>query len=264
MIISDKYKFVFIEVPFTGSTAISAALRSDYDGKAIKFKYRNKYDNKHANYSEWMHVAKRDNKDYFIFASVRNPLDVIVSDYIKMKNDHNNEWNNPKERYENGGWITKDLLSKYTDIHDYNMDFSTYFMKYNHGIYVNWNLVGYSYFDYVIKFENLNNDFQEVLKYLSITSKGPLLMVNKTENKERFETYFTSNTRVRAVSVFGPYMQCWGYKFPNNWEIKKIDYYSNFKYRILNYAVNTMSRKILLNPYSPYISKIKKMVTYKK
>jgi len=57
-----------VELPHTGSKAISAELREFYDGSQIL--------RKHARYSEFLRTASLAEREYFAFSCIRNPLDV--------------------------------------------------------------------------------------------------------------------------------------------------------------------------------------------
>ena len=77
MVISHKYKYVFIELPRTATTAIVEELIKFYDGENILYK--------HSSYRELKKYYYNKYSDYFVFACVRNPLDRTVSLYEKLK-----------------------------------------------------------------------------------------------------------------------------------------------------------------------------------
>tara|TARA_R110002124_G_scaffold175649_1_gene343464 strand:- start:41 stop:211 length:171 start_codon:yes stop_codon:yes gene_type:complete len=56
MIISHKYKYLFVEVPHTGSTSISEELVANYDGHPIL--------KKHSQYIDFLRQASKEEKDY--------------------------------------------------------------------------------------------------------------------------------------------------------------------------------------------------------
>ena len=68
MIISHKYKYLFVELPLTASTAVSKELRENYDGESILYK--------HATYHEFLKIASPEEKKYFVFSGMCNPLDM--------------------------------------------------------------------------------------------------------------------------------------------------------------------------------------------
>src|SRR5690242_2440526 len=108
MVISDKYKYVFVELPLTGSTAISNELCEMYDGKKIL--------RKHSKYQEFLEVAKEEQKKYFVFSGIRNPMDLVVSEFLKKKNNHKQRYTTPSEWRRNGGTLSDKELQLYKEI----------------------------------------------------------------------------------------------------------------------------------------------------
>ena len=213
MVISHKYKYVFVEFYRTGSTAISAELCELYGGEKILCK--------HSRYHEFLKTATPEEKKYFVFSSIRNPMDTLATGYSKLKNDHKGRYTNPKEWRVNGGLITNQNLKIFRDIKDNNMSFADYFKKYYKLPYDNWTSVAHRHFDYIIFFENIQEDFAKVLKKLHIQQVRPLPVVNKTTGKENYLKYYTPDIRGRSIFIFGPFMQKWGYEFPKEWSNKK-------------------------------------------
>src|SRR5690606_30771815 len=121
MIVSHKYKYVFVEVPHTGSHSVSQQLLEHYAGEQTL--------RHHGNITLFLSRASREEKSYFKFATVRNPLDTAVTDYTKMLGNHKGQFTNPEMLLENGGFITKQHLEEFHFIHANNADFPTFFKK---------------------------------------------------------------------------------------------------------------------------------------
>ena len=77
MVISHYYKYIFIETPQTGCSAIRNELLENYKGEIIL--------NKHSVYSEFLASASKEEREYFAFSSIRNPLDKHTSSFLKLK-----------------------------------------------------------------------------------------------------------------------------------------------------------------------------------
>ena len=122
MIISHKYKFVFIGLPFSASSAISKELYLQYEGIP--------YLRKHSLHHEFEKVATKIEKDYFVFAVLRNPMEIVVTAYEKMKANSKGNFTNPDLFSENGGHITKKLREKFNFIHDNKASFQEYFLNF--------------------------------------------------------------------------------------------------------------------------------------
>jgi hypothetical protein len=99
MIISHKYKFLFIGLPFSASSAISKELYLQYEGQPFL--------RKHSLYHEFKKVASKKEQGYFVFAVLRNPMEIVVSMYEKMRANAKGNFTNPTLFAENGGHITK-------------------------------------------------------------------------------------------------------------------------------------------------------------
>jgi len=211
MVVSNKYKYIFVELPLSGSTAISNELCELYDGKKIL--------RKHSKYQEFLKVATDEQKRYFIFSGIRNPMDLVVSEFLKIKNNHKQRYTTPSEWRRNGGTLSDENLRLYDEITKNNLSFADYFKKYFRLPYDNWSSAAHKKFDFVIRFENLRSDFSEVLKRLNIEPVRELPQINKTSEKGNFIKYYTPDIREKAVFVFGPFMKKWGYTFPAGWNL---------------------------------------------
>src|SRR5690349_8896331 len=204
MVISDTYKYVYIELYFTGSTTIRNELIELYDGKPIL--------KKHDKYHRFLQVATKEQKEYFVFSGIRNPMDMVVSEYLKLKNDPYQRFNNEENAHREKAKVHKKINSE-------NISFQQYFKENYKVPYDNWSSLSHSKFNHILRFEHLQNDFSEVLKKLNIPEKRPLPTRNKTKGKDHFLTYYTPEIRERAVFVFGPFMEKWGYSFPPEWNV---------------------------------------------
>jgi hypothetical protein len=226
LVISSEYRYVFIEIPLTASWAIHHELCAHYGGEEIL--------HKHATYPQFMRGATADQRSYFVFASVRHPLDVLVSNFTKIKTDHRDGYSNPL--------AAEKLLSDYSDlrkhqwIQAHNASFASYFSKYHRRPYSG--LIDYSAtaLDYVIRFESLQQDFSRVLEMLGIEQVQPLPIVNRTEKKKAtWQSYYTPEILGQAMKVCGPYMQRWGYDFPEGWGPHEPNWLDAVQYRFYNF-----------------------------
>lgn len=216
MIVSDKFRYVFVELPHTGTTAISAELCLNYDGREVL--------HKHATYKEFLANATQDQRRYFVFSCIRHPLDDAVTYYFKYKNalnigfdiDGNASLRYPRDlvrrmlfgyRYRRHLFVTREQVG-----------FEDFFLKYYRLPYDNWSSLSHHRFDYLLHFERLGKDFLEVLQKMDIQPIRELPVVHKTRERDAdFRSYFTPRTYQRAAFVFGPYMKKWGYTFPAEW-----------------------------------------------
>jgi hypothetical protein len=225
VIISHTHKYLFIELPRTGSTAVANELCESYDGRRIL--------KKHATYRQFLKKATEEEKGYFVFSGIRNPLDKIVSLFFKYKTNQRG-YDSP-ELYKNSNvfiaWLTK---SQFSYVQRNDADFADFFTRFYHLPYDDWSSLDHTHLDFIIHFERLEEDFAEALKRIGIESVRPLPVHNKTAQRDRdFWTYYTPGIRDRAVWVFGPYLKRWGYSFPAEWN-KEVSLASEIAYRGTN------------------------------
>jgi hypothetical protein len=184
MIISDRHKYLFLEMPYSASTATSKELIEHYNGRLV-------FNERHAPYAQFLQIATPEQRKYFVFAGIRNPLDTIVTTYLKS--------------------VRKGLLPKSTD-------FSTYFTNTYSLPYVNFVSMSARYVDFFIRFESLQTDIEECLKKMGVEQIQPLPSRNRTSEKSKhFLEYYTPDIIPRVQRVLGPYMAEWGYSFPSEW-----------------------------------------------
>jgi hypothetical protein len=210
VIISRKYRYVFVQLPHTASTAIGNELCEWYGGLSIL--------GKHSNYYEFLRGASADERTYFTFSSIRNPLDEAVTQYFWMKTNHRQVFSDPKWLRENGGWVTERDLQFYRWVQAERPDFALFLHRFYVLPYDNWSCLSHHRFDFVIRFESLVQDFARLLARLGIQQQRHLPVVNPTlERSPDFLTYYTPPAIPHAVRVFGPFMSEWGYELPAAW-----------------------------------------------
>ena len=222
MIISDRYRYVFIQTPMTGSSAVAKELVEKYEGRAIL--------SKHAVYSTFLANANNEQRKYFVFSGVRHPLDKMVSNYQKMLNNHNERFTQKlnsdprkaifqirdrwKYRRVNRGWSYEQFLQ-------------------HSKIYDEVSSLDHSKLNYVMKFETLESDFEKVLTQLGIPLVRKLPRFNATDKKEGYiEFYDSVKIRKLAVKKMGPFLENSEYSFPEDWGTCNSSNWDRFKYKI--------------------------------
>ena len=225
MIISHKYKFLFIGLPFSASSAISKELNLKYEGEP--------YLRKHSLYHEFLKKATKKEKEYFVFSVLRNPMEIVVTSYFKMKTNAKGNYTNPELFKENGGHITKHQRLKYKYIKDNNATFQQYFLKFYINPYDNLFSITLDNCDFIIQYKNIAKDYILALEKAGISNIKPLPVANKTIGKEKELTfYYSSEVKERAVTVFGPFMKKYNLDFPTNWGNVKPPLISIIKFQV--------------------------------
>jgi hypothetical protein len=207
---------VFVELPRTGSTTISRELRTHYDGVRIK--------PKHGTYYEFLKVANRDEKQYFVFSCIRNPLDETVSRYFKLKTNHKERYTNRAKRRKRRGIGERIETLFFHYVEKSGADFPTFLRTFYVLPYSNWAMLSHKTFNFVIRFENL------------LEQKRPLSVMNKTNTRASdFTQYYTPATTKRAKRVFGPFMKEWGYEFPTAWGKPHVPWWNQIEFTFFNF-----------------------------
>jgi len=211
MIISHRHNYLFVELPRTGSSAVGKELMLNYDAERI---LRN-----HATYRDFLQQASEDEKKYFVFSSVRNPLDKILSLYFKYKFDHR-KYDDPRIYQRGNPFIARLMMSQYRYVKKNDASFEDFFRRYYHLPYNDWSSLDHDKMDFVIRFEHLSQDFEKALLRIGLAPVRSLPVTNKTARRSSdFWSYYDSGIRDRAQWVFGPYFRRWNYDFPDDWEV---------------------------------------------
>jgi len=252
VIISHRHEYLFIEIPHTASTAISKELREHYAGESILYK--------HANYSEFKHQASPAEKKYFKFCAVRNPLDIVVTEYSKYRSNHREAYTRPSAWARNGGWVLDSHLDRYQYIMKHDASFEQFFAHYYTSIYHNWFLVGHAELDCIMRFERIGEDFERVLRKIGIEPVRTLPVINASQRSQELADYWTPKAYARAAHIFGPFMRQWGYRFPGDDLPPAIDWSERIRYNALEMPVNVAARIVALSPYSSMLQKISNLL----
>lgn len=209
MIVSDVHRYVFVELPRTGSSAVARELTSMYDGRRVL--------QKHSSLRDFLAVATPEQRTYFVFTAVRDPLDDAVSDYFKYVTDHRGRYSRPLP---GGRWRLVAMAQRwlFRRVARGEMEFSAFFRSTHFLPYDTMASGDRASFDFVMRFERLAADFDEALRRVGIEPIRPLPVRNVTSGRPRDHlSFYTPATIARAKWVFGPYMRQWGYRFPEAW-----------------------------------------------
>jgi hypothetical protein len=228
MIISHEHKYLFVEFPRTGTTSVSRELCQNYAGTHIL--------RKHSTYQEFLKIATPEEKQFFVFTCVRNPLDDAVSHFFKLKTDHRERYTN-REKVKNPKRLAE-VFDAYLfgHIHRHDMDFPTFFRRFYVIPYNNWSSMALKRYDYIMRFESLQDDFSCVIEQLGLDLVRPPPHRNQTtERKKEFWSYYTPEIIPRARRIFGPFMREWGYSFPRSWGEQPVSSWNQREYQFFTF-----------------------------
>ncbi|HEY7847683.1 MAG TPA: sulfotransferase family 2 domain-containing protein [Candidatus Limnocylindria bacterium] len=224
MIISHRYRYVFVELPRTGSSAVRRELRELYDGVPVL--------HKHSTYDEFRRQASDAEREYFVFSAIRNPLDDAVSRYFKLKTDHHQRFSDTSRRKPRQPLTSMLDTRMFRYLSTTDADFSTFFLHFYKLPFDTWASLDHRRFDCVMRFERLADDFDAALRQIGIEPARRLPSRNVTGGRDQnFATYYSDAARRRAHRVFGPYMRRWGYEFPPDWDLPAPSAFDELGYR---------------------------------
>jgi hypothetical protein len=226
MIISHRHRYVFVEMPRTGSRAVANELIEFYDGHEIL--------RHHATYTDFLRFASEDERTYFSFSSVRNPLDVAVTRYAHLLANKDNRFTEARQIS-----IRNSLAARIERrIHHWIMrndaDFEAFLLRWYVLPYDTWTSLDHRRLGMVMRTETLADDFARALERIGIEPARRLPVVNATPGREKdFVSFYTPKAIKRAGWVFGPYMREWGYEFPESWGEVRVPWWSHVLMRIV-------------------------------
>ena len=203
MIISPKYKFVFIETEKTGSSSVHKSLEFLDDEKLMvgnivpkDFSLPKSVIGK--NLLTWKHTSccelgdyHKLYKKYFKFAFVRNPWDRVVSWYT----------------------FSKKIANPPTDRDVSGIDFKTYIKKFKNiwGNDQQTQLMFTNGCDFIGKFENLQQDFDIICDKIGIQQQE-LPHKNKSKHKH-YTDHYDNETKSIVADRFAKDIAYLNYKF---------------------------------------------------
>ena len=87
----------------------------------------------------------------------------------------------------------------------------------------------------IIRFETLEDDFAEVIKFLGLKLVRPLPVRNPTDGKKSFVTYYDApHVKKEAIRKLGPYMSQSFYTFPADWDAHRPSLTSNILFNVMS------------------------------
>jgi hypothetical protein len=232
MIISHKYKYIFVGLPLSGSSAISKELIENYEGESIL--------KKHSNIPDLLMKNKEINiDDYFVFGVFRDPIEITYSRYFKLKNNAKGVYTDTKHLKANGGNISKRRLRLQKKITSKNWTFSDYIESWPIPIPYDGNFsLNKKYFSYVITFNNLSEGFENALLKCGITPIRSLPVYNKTEKKDKSLASLTDKEIVKYYSPFIYQNKMHIYKDYNINSVNRLSYFIFLLFKPVRFLVS--------------------------
>jgi len=211
MLISNSRKFIFIHIPKTAGTSIEESLLPYCSGKKgfvnwlirrlVKYvRFPNKQVFALRTYEAHVTLAEAELllpgkviDDYFKFAVVRNPYDRFVSFYYHLLKQTTHRWH----EYAVKAGSFAGFIEQMKHIPEPSQK------HYLMGRYGNINM------DYIIRFEDIQNDYKEVCKKLNIDFNLP---VKNTTKHVAYEELYTTKEKEFVYNLYKEDFDAFGYK----------------------------------------------------
>ena len=196
MILSPKYKFMFLHIPKSAGTTIRSILKTK--DKKIKEIFG------HPTFSEIQ--TKYDVSNYYKFTFTRNPWDRFVSTFFYLKKNNKNEklLNEARKKVCNYSFA-----SFVKELHLEKNQFSKhYFIHFRPQIHF---LESMDNIDFIGRFENIQEDFDVVCDKIGI-SHQELPHFNRVKHKHYTE-YYDDETRQIVAKMYAKDIEYFGYEF---------------------------------------------------
>lgn len=225
-IVCRPHRLLFIMAPRTGCSAVGKVLVESFDGVFIPAETVldergfTKVPRKHTALRELLDhgfLTPDERRGLFVFTTVRNPFDSLVSLYSKLKNKYQAHLHNPQS------WIHQ--LKGFKGQIEYCREhtFAEWIDKeYKPGWRARLRGRGkrgaYNRYtrdaDFIMRFERLQADFERVLSEVGVVQKPLLPAFNVTTTREEhYRTYYDHRTRRIVEYVFERELAQFDYEF---------------------------------------------------
>ena len=201
--ISHKHKFIYIHIPKTAGTSIYRTVQQIYQHPldlTPQWDYKHNIYKQHATISQLKNLYQIPISDYFKFTVIRNPYERAVSSYFWLR------------RLLGHSTTFKDFLlvrNGYDKINHFenNKGRKDHFLTQSEFIKIN----GIITMDFLIKFENLQEDFNNVCRKIGLP-KCNLHHINQSKHKHYTE-YYDEETKQIVAEKYAEDIEQFGYEF---------------------------------------------------
>jgi hypothetical protein len=231
-VISRRRRYLFLMAPRTGCTAIGeAVLIPHLDGEY--FPSSDVLDeegelflrHKHASLGELISqslLAPEEAADLFKFTTVRNPFDSLVTLYVTMRTRYKDLIDDPNSFVQRKPAMRKGIQIADENSFDEWLEHKFHLRgtkggmrrvlkthprpRHMYGKYIEGA-------DFVMRFEHLQEDFDEALRQLGVSPSIEIPKHNVTEGKDDYRAYYTPKARRIVERAFAPDLERFGYTF---------------------------------------------------
>ena len=226
-LICRQHNLLFIMTPRTACTAIGELLRAELSAEYLPAEDVHgangdiAVQQKHSTLEQLAEhgiLSDADRQQLFVIAAVRNPFDSLVSLYVKKSEkyrpllDDPHSWVHQVTGYADDmrfcqshtfdQWIEKHFATSFLDRIKKRGKRKSLFRKYVDGV------------DAIIKFETLQEDFDQAIKQAGVATRLTIPQVNQTaERQNSYRDYYTPRSRHIVEQTFSEDLKRFSYSF---------------------------------------------------
>lgn len=192
MILSHRYRFIFVHNPKTGGTSLHEAL-APFGRRGGKLGLK-----PHSTLAEIEKAVPDVFRNYFKFAFVRNPWDLEVSRYCYKR-----EWffrNHPSVNWKADKTFEQFIQERHDDPKCHNPQFRRL-----------CDAKGELAADFIGRFENLKEDFQFLLEKIGLSLELP--HANRSQRGKDYRDYYTTRLRDMVEAMATRDIEAFQYDF---------------------------------------------------
>lgn len=225
-IVCRPHRLLFIMAPRTGCSTVGKVLVESFDGVFIPAE--SVLDDRGFARVPRKHTALRELLDHgfltpderrslFVFTTVRNPFDSLVSLYSKLKHKHQSHLHDPQSWIHQLEGFKEDI--EYCQEHTFTEWIEKKYKpawlaklrgRGKRGVYNRYTRDA----DFIMRFERLQADFERALSEVGLVQKPLLPAFNLTATRDKdYRTYYDQRSRRIVEYVFERELAHFGYQF---------------------------------------------------
>jgi len=242
MIISHRHKFIYLKARKVAGTSVEVALaehcedgdilppvgRFDREWDEDEYDHPGGTQRGYSRHSPLISVRKRVGRTswdtYFKFSIVRNPWDLVVSQYHwatrpvtrTVGASLSRFWRYPRNIGKNVTSLGMSLARPVWKLEDVSFDFFVAHMLryYPHNDPFYFDRSGSVGLDFLIRYENLQDDYTSVCARIGIpASQLPSLKTRSRAGRRHYSTYYDDRTRELVRKAYHRHIDHFGYRF---------------------------------------------------
>ncbi|MDQ3782271.1 MAG: sulfotransferase family protein [Actinomycetota bacterium] len=217
-VISRSNGYLFLLAPRTASTAVGDVMCKQLGGNFIP--KRDMLDEHGSLIVERKHsttrklvdaglLLRQDVTNLFVITAVRNPFDSLVTWWVKKKTSYVPLLADPNSFIHR----SKSSVADIRFVMDHTFDEwveRNYAEAVPRSMYAEW----LEDADFVMRYEQLQHDFEEAMGRVGIDQVPPIPVLNRTEAKGAdYRSYYTPQSRRLVARAFAPDLERFGYRF---------------------------------------------------